>query len=246
MTDLLGIDVGFSATQRSTGIALLHQRQLVLYRANASWEDRKREMPANFYPCTVAVDGPLIPAGADDLVVRSCEQFFSRGLFCKRCKPGLSHFGTGLSLRQAAQDTGRQVAEHFTDNPWVLGDRLVEAFPNLFLGVLVTESQYAAIPKLRRGQKFDWLYDCAKEKLTRFKDYTDIPDDVYIRAEQETDHELRAALICLLTAALAAESTALRVGCSDEGWFWLPPLKLWEPWAIAAVERGLEGEKDLG
>jgi hypothetical protein len=39
----------------------------------------------------------------------------------------------------------------------------------------------------------------------------------------ETDHELRAALICLLTAALAARGIAAIIGEAEGGWFWLPP-----------------------
>lgn len=238
-TDLLGIDVGFSKVQKSTGIALLHENKLILYRADATWEDRKRELPPTFHPSAIAIDGPLLPAGVDPRFVRPCEQLFSRGLFCKRCKPGLSHFGTGFQLRQAAQTTHAQLTKHFTQIEYVLGDRLAEAFPNLFLGVLVSEEQYAAIPKLRRGQKFDWLYDCAVKKLWGLTDFITIDQVVYERAEKEDDHELRAALICLLTAALALNKKATLAGSENGGWFWLPPISMWEPWAVEAVGTNL-------
>ena len=39
----------------------------------------------------------------------------------------------------------------------------------------------------------------------------------------EADHELRAALICLLTAALAEKGTAAIICETEGGWFWLPP-----------------------
>lgn len=237
--DLLGIDVGFSEVNKSTGIACLHEDQLTLYRAGSKWEDRKQGLPPTFQPAAIAIDGPLLPAGADPKFVRSCEQFFARGAFCKRCKPGLSHFGTGFQLRQAAHNTHLQLAEHFTQTDYVLGDRLAEAFPNLFLGVLVSEEQYAAIPKLRRGQKFDWLYDCAAKKLWELSNFLILPDLVYQRAEVEKDHELRAAMVCLLTAALAATKQATLAGSAEGGWFWLPPLELWEPWALEATRLGL-------
>jgi hypothetical protein len=51
------------------------------------------------------------------------------------------------------------------------------------------------------------------------------------------DRELRAALITLLTAALAALGTATIVGESTGGWFWLPPWSLWQDW----TKKGLEG-----
>jgi hypothetical protein len=40
----------------------------------------------------------------------------------------------------------------------------------------------------------------------------DMPDELWVRLRAEKDHELRAALICLLTAALAAQGTAAIVG----------------------------------
>lgn len=187
----------------------------------------------------IAIDGPLLPLSAEARTVRLCEQLFSRGLFCKRCKPGLSHFGTGYLLRDAAKTAVEQLSTHFTTLDYVLGERLAEAFPNLFLGVLVTEEQYAAIPKLRRGQKFDWLYECAVKKLRQLQDFIIVPDTVYDRLENEADHELRAALICLLTAALAHTRSATVAGCAEGGWFWLPPLAMWEPWAVQAAESNL-------
>ena len=48
--------------------------------------------------------------------------------------------------------------------------------------------------------------------------------------------KLRAALICLLTAALAHKGTAAIIGEAGGGWFWLPPLSLWEPWAKEGLE----------
>jgi hypothetical protein len=54
----------------------------------------------------------------------------------------------------------------------------------------------------------------------------DLPDVLSHRMQAETDDELRAALICLLTAALADRGTAAIIGESEGGWFWLPPWSL--------------------
>jgi hypothetical protein len=51
-----------------------------------------------------------------------------------------------------------------------------------------------------------------------------------------TDHELRAALICLLTAALADKGVAAIIGEAEGGWFWLPPWSMWQPWAKDGLE----------
>ena len=66
--------------------------------------------------------------------------------------------------------------------------------------------------------------------------YLDLTDKVWHSVQFEANHELRAALICLLTAALAAKGTAAIIGQSDGGWFWLPPWSLWQPWATEGLE----------
>lgn len=239
--DLLGVDVGFSEFQKSTGVAGLCEDELFFYRANSSWEDRRSQLPAQFHPSVIAIDGPLLPVGAEPRHVRPCEQFFSRGLFCRRCKPGLSHFGTGFALREAAAVTAKQFGDFVFGPNYCLGDQIVEAFPNLFLGVLVSDEDYRTIPKLRRGQKFDWLYGKVAKKLWGLSNYMILPDAVYERAEVETDHELRAGLVCLLTAGLAACKQATVAGTDDGGWFWLPPVGMWQPWAVETAEANFAG-----
>jgi hypothetical protein len=64
----------------------------------------------------------------------------------------------------------------------------------------------------------------------------DLPDVVWQRLHSETDHELRAALICLLTAALAEKGTAAIIGEAEGGWFWLPPWSMWQSWATKGLE----------
>ena len=36
---------------------------------------------------------------------------------------------------------------------------IVEAFPNAFLAVLMPEVELLAAPRLKRGRRFDWLYE---------------------------------------------------------------------------------------
>jgi hypothetical protein len=115
----------------------------------------------------------------------------------------------------------------------------VEAFPNAFLGVLMPEVELVAAPKFKRGRRFDWLYDQMvttgrlESLLSR---NLDLPDKVWNRLRSETNHELRAALICLLTAGLAARGIATMIGEAEGGWFCLPPWLSWEPWATKGLE----------
>jgi hypothetical protein len=64
-----------------------------------------------------------------------------------------------------------------------------------------------------------------------------LPDVVWHRLRSEANHEKRAALICLLTAALAEKGIAAIIGETEGGWFWLPPWLLWQPWATKGIER---------
>jgi len=64
----------------------------------------------------------------------------------------------------------------------------------------------------------------------------DLPGKFWCCLRKENDHERPAALICLLTAALAAQGTAAIIGESTGGWFWLPPRSLWQPWARQGLE----------
>ena len=71
-------------------------------------ESRKTGIPAGFQPTFIALDGPLLPRGADKLIRRPCESVFIHAPFHSRCKPGLSHWGCGLELRRASAEACAQ------------------------------------------------------------------------------------------------------------------------------------------
>ncbi|MDQ0390685.1 DUF429 domain-containing protein [Labrys monachus] len=241
--NLLGIDVGFSGSRPTTGLAWSVGGAFGAARTHTDWERRRLHLPAAASFRVIAIDGPLVPAGSPDRLVRSCEQLLARGAFQRRCKPGSSHFGTGLQLKRAALETASQI-RHLTSAPMfetaIFRDAaIVEAFPNAFLGVLLPEQAFAAGP-IRRGRKFDWMYERAVE-AGRLADLMaaigwDAPD-LLRRIETEGDHERRAAFLCLLTAACAAAGKAEAVGDAAGGWIWLPPRAVWDPWALAALDR---------
>jgi hypothetical protein len=80
-TNLMGIDVGFSKTRRTTGIACLDVDQLILERAGTAWESREARIPKGFQPSIIAIDGPLLPLGADLHIRRHVELLFIRAPF---------------------------------------------------------------------------------------------------------------------------------------------------------------------
>ena len=245
--DLMGVDVGFSITRPTTGIACLQDDQLFLARTGTTWESREDAIPRGFQPSVIALDGPLLPQGADKLIRRHCESLFIRSPFHNRCKPGLSHWGRGLELRQATADACAQFGRVFASSasaeehhPVSRGGPIVEAFPNGFLGVLMPEEELVSAPKLKRGRRFDWVYErvvTTGRLKTALSKCIELPSEVWRRLAGERDHELRAALICLLTAALAATGTAAIIGEPTGGWFWLPPWSVWQSWAKQGFER---------
>lgn len=175
----------------------------------------------------VDFDGPI----ALGLVKRKCEYTFSKMPFNKRCKPGLSHFGTGLKLRQATAKTVSDFTDIFPHAPVI-----VEAFPNLFLGVLLPEEVYLQQPKLIRGQRFDWLYDeITGREIAEGKFKSVLPQVFWDRWKIEKDHEQRAALVCLLTAALHHNGMSYLAGDEEGGNFCLPAVEFWAAWAIQGL-----------
>lgn len=254
---LLGVDVGFSEKRQTTGIAWrAADGSVASARAGSSWASRRDRMPTGFSAALVAIDGPLLPAGSAGDVVRGCENVFQLGAFQRRCKPGMSHFGTGFALRTAAAETMAQLAavlvaapEAFRGPSLSAGAAVVEAFPNAFLGVMLSNNLYERVGRVRRGRRFDRLYDaaCTEGVLAEAaSSSTLMPPGTGIRLAEERDHEKRAALLCLLTAAYAAEGTAVTVGDPSGGWFWLPPWRLWAPWARDEVARAIERVRAKG
>lgn len=241
---LLGIDVGFSRNRPTTGIAWSSATGFDAAKTHTDWDRRKLHIPPATTFAVIAIDGPLVPLGSPDNLERICERLFIRGAFQTRCKPGLSHHGYGLDLRRAATETAQQVS--FLASPGARPDRqirdgvsIVEAFPNAFLGVLIPDACFDG-PAAGKRKKFDWLYEHAIRQGTFEAVMNAIGwenPNLLTKILSERDHEKRAAWICLLTAACAASGEAEVVGDAGSGWFWLPPLKLWAPWATEALTQ---------
>jgi len=115
---------------------------------------------------------------------------------------------------------------------------LVEAFPNAYLGVLLPESEYLKASKIQRGKKFDWLYDrCLSLDLftsmvtTGYSKGTSVLEKLHANR----NHDERAALICLLTAAGVSLGSYTAIGQAQSGYFFLPAWRHWQPWAKEAI-----------
>lgn len=246
--DIIGLDVGFSKTRETSGVARILDGKIHLGRASASASSRYAILGK--YPrCKVAaIDAPLLPTMHWNK--RPCERLFTLGLFQRRCKPGLSHIeGTGRELRQAGYDTAQQLEVLLSNNDLVThypqvskGKAIVEAFPNAFLGVVVTKNLYDVMPNLKRGSKFDWLYD-QWIKMGAFKELAFSVDEtgsLFQMCEKCSDHEERAALICLLTAGCVENNKYIAIGNKINGYFFLPSLTIWAEWSRNELLKQIE------
>jgi hypothetical protein len=242
-TRIAGLDIGFSTTRPTAGIGLWVDNRLVLTNCHGV-EACARVAAAGDYDI-VAIDGPVIPEGQDIRQSRNIERVFCHGLFQRRCKPGFSHVrGTGVRLREEAgtaanllsnSTMGSRVTSVF---PHVRKGTVIEAFPNAFLGVCLDDGVYTGMPKLKRGQKFRWLY----EQWKRLRLVESLPGltlkqrQIFGEKFQQTNHhEHQAAIICILTGLLVARNQFIAVGDAQGGWFFLPPWSCWKEWARDAV-----------
>jgi hypothetical protein len=251
--ELIGLDIGFSLVRRTSAIARMSGTSLTLGRATSSWESRLELIGAGFTSQVTAMDGPLLRVPHTEK--RACEKIFSMGLFQRRCKPGFSHIrGTGSMFREAGWVSANQFAnvtpglKLSCEFPRIwAGSNLVEAFPNAFLGVSIPNSRFNNMQNLRRGQKFDWLYDQCLE-VQAFTNIIEAIGSEELWAILKTiqtnrDHEERASLVCLLISAAVATGQYTAVGDKQGGYFFLPP---WNSWAEWAQEELLKQKERIG
>ena len=251
--NLLGVDVGFSLTRKTTGLAWRVGGRIEVSIAGSSWQLRQSVLPKGVQFSLAALDAPVI--ASEEILPRACEAVFYRRPFWNRCRPGLSHHGRGLNLRRAGRDAVLQFGSVLIPRTPIQNPKsiprvpVIEAFPNAFLGVLLRERDYVATDQGRRQSKSDWLYDRAIEGgvLDRVLQHLGWDDrETRARVKSEKDHDKRAALVCLFTAGFAHTGDATIVGDIAGGWFWLPPKALWELWALEGLEEAVARSRQRG
>ena len=245
--NIAGLDVGYAKPpQKTNGVGIWRQDNLQVEKR--CWREYAWEpiITSGRFDA-IAVDGPIISPNADKRIKRNVERLFIMGLFQKRCKPGMSHFGQGLRLREEAglaADKLHAFAPSSIDIPQIRrNSAIVEAFPNAFLGVCLNNQTYDAMPKLKRGKKFDWLYnEAVKRKIIYHMEGLSKQEQIewQERFDRENDHELRAAIVCLLTALLVAKGYYSAIGDEVGGWFFLPPMSAWTNWAKDTLKDNIK------
>ncbi len=252
--NVAGLDVGYAKPPKKTnGVGIWRQGNLQTEKRYCR-EDAWKPIITTGKFDVLAIDGPVIALSADNGIKRNVERLFSMGLFQRRCKPGMSHFGQGLRLREEAilAADKLQASAPFTQSdshvPQIrAGSAIVEAFPNAFLGVCLSNQTYDPVPQLKRGKKFDWLYKKAIDQkiMHRMGGLSEQEQVDWQRwIDKEDDHELQATIVCTLTALLVAKGHYVAVGDEVSGWFFLPPFSAWTDWAKETIQNNINKLND--
>lgn len=240
---VIGIDVGFSDTRRSTCFCLLswdENRYEFHFESARAFDSDRIQALNHLVPITqtiraVALDGPL----AKDLQIvnryRSAEAILSRGLFQKRGKPGQTNSPTGQQLHCHATRLADQTLAAIHQANSILSDSIhpypvhaqcvVEAFPTLFLAVLLSRNN---LPEEKTRAKSD-IYWSALIRTGGLQSYLSklLPNRAGPDLATFVDHDQRAAIVCALTALCVSVGRFAAVGDPVDGFIVLPAVSDW-------------------
>lgn len=252
---VLGIDVGWSETRRSSAACMMSwddtSIKISVCRFTAQECDVRTSLKALLVRrCLVAaIDGPL----ARDLPVvrryRIAESMLTRAFWSTIGKPGQSSSPNGIKLNTTANKTAeilRQLAivEAAKHDHAILKEAVVEAFPTAFLGTMLGIEEVA---RSGRQARSDTYYKRLTQSgpcrlaglIQRF-----LPGRVLSSPLWATrNHDERAAVVCAATALAVAAGEYTAVGDKDHGWIILPPRAVevapygLQPWAEDALQR---------
>lgn len=250
---VLGIDVGFSETRRTTCFCLLEwdgTTASMSFRNTTADPARRRAALAELTNgksrvAAVAVDGPLGPKLCGLTQYRAAEALLSQGAMQKRGKPGQTSSPTGQKLHQHATALATLALElcdvaESSHAQAIHHKAVVEAFPNAFLAALMAEHDFGALS--RNASDVFWDRLCVSGAMAGLcsellGDRTLSPSLAEI-----TDHEERAGAVCALTALCVVRGAYAAVGDPVCGDIILPPVSRWGngsdgvPWLLPLLD----------
>lgn len=244
---VLGIDVGYSATERSSAVCCLawnaHYAEWTIRRFRAIPSERESAIAesARGRPLLAAAfDGPL-KAGLEAVGhYRMAERILTASSLQKRIgKPGQAHAPVGRKLNDAANACARDVlrlcrVERALHAVRIDDKSIVEAFPSSFLGVMIDDPSILSVKRNNRSDRY-FMYLTSAGILDNLLQYL-LPERVADKSFYSvTNHDDRAAVVCALTALAVAADDFTAVGDVD-GWIILPPRRFIREWAWAALE----------
>jgi hypothetical protein len=249
---VLGVDVGFSPSRRSSAVCRLDWDEtgcsfsVERFRYEAAERERVIATVAGAVPLLAAAfDGPL-RSGFDVIGrYRTAERMLTRRLGAKIGKPGQSSAPVGRRLNAAANECARVVLARCTVGASAHACRIhelavVEAFPNAFLGVLLKEPAAVAA---RRSDRSDAFFEhlVASGGLAQLLEHLLPGRRLRASLGTLTNRDDRAAIVCALTALSVVVSDFTAVGDAD-GWIVLPPWRAIQPWARSDLMANADAE----
>lgn len=254
----LGIDVGYSSTQKTTCFCALAWTKttatFAFQSATSDPSERSRaiaRLNLRGQVAAVAVDGPLTNSLRIVTHYRSVEAILSRGALQTRGKPGqtsspvgqqLHHHATALA--HLALDSADVTAA--THREPIHERAVVEAFPNMYLAALVPETELPVLFRDASDRYWEILVDRSdrlKSVLSHALPGRELSNDLAAIHH----HEHRAGVVCALTALSVASGEYVAVGDPADGDIILPAQSNWGPasagggpWLEAVLRSNLE------
>lgn len=248
MANIVGIDVGLVLHSPTSGLCRTGDSG---FRATHSYIDKLSRQHTLEIPPHIdllSVDGPILPTSQLHYDIRPVEKVFLWKPFQRRCSVGETRHGIGAALRRGGCDTALQFASRTTDSrcstkyPQIQkGLHVIEAFPNAFLGVMLSENLYPnPMPRLKRGGKFEWLLEGWRQQrcIQQLQAQLNWKDpNLWHELSSNNHHEEQAGLICALTAVCVLKNSYVAVGEPQGGYLFLPPWNMWADWAQEGLRR---------
>jgi hypothetical protein len=240
MGSVLGIDVGFSATRRSSAVCHLTWDLTAIRwrieRFRATDDERReaiRRCADGVALLSVAIDGPLKRGFPVIGKYRAAERMLTRRLSRYIGKPGQASAPVGRELNHSAN-----LCAHATLGSCLVGEAqhtiaidhrsIIEAFPTSYLGVLLDDPLHLEAARANRSDIFfmELLENRKLEELLSQLAPQPTPQDL----RSITNHDDRAAFVCALTALSVTANDFTAVG-DEDGWIILPPDSFIASWA---------------
>jgi hypothetical protein len=253
---VLGVDVGYSQTRRSSAVCRLDWDEQKIHWTIARFRAAEPERSATIARIAgettlacAAFDGPLRSDLEPIGVYRIAERMLTRRLQRLIGKPGQSSTPVGRQLNCHANECAKVVlglgkTSPATHRTAIHAKAIVEAFPTSFLGLMIAEPRQ--LFDAQRGNRSDIFYvHLARTGVLTGLISDLLPDRHLVEIfEAVTNHDDRAAVVCALTSLCVAASKYSSVG-DRQGWIILPPKDFIQPWAWSLLIENAETAREF-
>jgi hypothetical protein len=250
---VVGIDVGYSRTRRSSAVCRLDWDTTTvrwcIERSTAVEPERTSiiaKVAGKEMILAASFDGPLRRGLNVIGEYRVAERMLTKRLQPLIGKPGQANAPVGRQLNIHANACAgillKSANLQRSTHKVAIDDLAIsEAFPSSFLGLMIADPASLDARRRNRSDTFS-KYLAANGVLNLLLDHFLAgrkPDSAFATVE---NHDDRAALVCALTALSVAGGDFVAVG-NGEGWIILPPTSFIQPWAWEKLQQNNSEER---